>query len=151
MDKKYYLTPVEYTGTKDKWGNRVIKCICDCGNEVLIGVTFFLSGRKKSCGCYPVGRVKDPNAVRRHYLYRTWVSMRNRCYNPKTLSYKNYGGRGISVSDDWNSNFLSFIRDMGDRPEGDYSVDRKDNDGNYCKENCKWSTRSEQAFNRRKI
>jgi hypothetical protein len=80
--------------------------------------------------------------------YLSWVSMRQRCYNKNHCAYKNYGGRGIMVCDEWNNNFGNFFSDMGERPEGK-SLDRIDNDGNYNKENCKWSTQKEQSNNTR--
>lgn len=79
--------------------------------------------------------------------YKIWVSMRQRCNNPNERAYKHYGGRGIKVSEEWND-FDVFQRDMGERPKGT-SIDRIDNDGNYCKENCKWSTKAQQSRNRR--
>jgi hypothetical protein len=80
--------------------------------------------------------------------YRSWVQMKQRCYNPNSYSYKNYGGRGIKVCDRWFNSFSSFIEDMGSRPKG-LSLERKDNDGNYEPNNCKWATKNEQLKNRR--
>ena len=82
-----------------------------------------------------------------HYLYSTWLGMRERCNNQKAESYKNYGARGIKVCTEWD-NFWSFVKDMGDRPEG-HTLDRKDNDKGYSKENCHWATTQEQLDNRR--
>lgn len=78
-------------------------------------------------------------------IYRTWASMKERCNNPNYQYYHRYGGRGIIVCDQWNV-FENFYKDMGDKPEG-LQLDRIDNDGNYCKENCKWSTPKENSNN----
>lgn len=72
--------------------------------------------------------------------YVIWKSMRLRCNNPKTNGYKNYGGRNIKVCDRWNNNFLNFLEDMGKRPFPKAQIDRINNNGNYCKENCEWTT-----------
>jgi hypothetical protein len=81
-------------------------------------------------------------------LYTIWRSMLSRCYNPKDRQYRDYGGRGITVCEEWRYNYKRFYADMAPRPSG-LSIDRKDNNGNYSKENCKWSTRKEQQRNQR--
>lgn len=81
-------------------------------------------------------------------IYRTWRGMRKRCDYPKTNGYANYGGRGITYDPRWAS-FETFLADMGDKPSQRHELDRIDTDGNYCKENCRWVTRSENALNRR--
>lgn len=79
--------------------------------------------------------------------YAIWVKMRQRCKNPNDPKFKDYGARGIKVCSEWDS-FAQFFEDMGEKPDG-LSIDRKDNDKGYSKENCKWSTPLEQANNRR--
>lgn len=80
--------------------------------------------------------------------YHTWVAMINRCQNPNFTKYPDYGGRGITVCGRWQT-FINFLTDMGERPKGK-TLDRIDNDGNYCLKNCRWSTPKEQAANKRK-
>jgi hypothetical protein len=79
--------------------------------------------------------------------YRAWGNMKNRCYNKSFVLYDNYGGRGIKVSDDW-INFQVFFVDVGKAPSIKHSLDRIDVNGDYCKENCKWSTSKEQNNNK---
>ena len=78
--------------------------------------------------------------------YRSWQSMKRRCLSPNAHNYKHYGGRGIKICARWMT-FVNFADDMGERPSG-HTLDRIDNDGMYCPENCKWSTQAEQSRNR---
>lgn len=143
-----------------KGGNKQRKflCRCVCGNKKEILMGSLLSGKTKSCGCLHKenkGREKKHgfrsnkinSAMKR--TYETWRSMRRRCFDKKNKKkYILYGGRGITICKEWDE-FLIFLKDMGERPIGK-TLDRVNNDGNYCKENCRWATPKEQASNRRK-
>jgi hypothetical protein len=81
--------------------------------------------------------------------YKTWGNIRQRCYNPKHISYKYYGAMGVTVCDRWEKSFENFFADMGKRPSRDHSIDRKNPNGNYQPDNCRWATEKEQQNNRR--
>lgn len=124
-------------------------CRCECGTEKLIGSSNLSLGKTKSCGC--LAREVTSSRVRTHGMskgpeYQVWNRMWSRCTNPLVDRYPRYGGRGITVCQEWES-FEIFYNDMGARPSEGHSIGRIDNDGNYCKENCRWETAAEQSSN----
>ena len=128
-------------------------CDCDCGTKgKVLKSSDLRSGNVNSCGC--IRAEKNAKRFRTHGhstdpLYSTWLQMKHRCYNPNMPHYKKYGQRGIKVCDRWRESFEAFKVDMGEKPSPKHSLDRIDNDGDYTPQNCRWSTPSEQMFNRK--
>jgi len=94
-------------------------------------------------------RIKqEKHGLSKSKLYSIWTNIKYRCYNPNQESYKNYGGKGIKMSESWYNSFLTFKNDIGERPDDSYTVERNDVEGDYCKENCRWATMVEQNNNK---
>lgn len=143
------LTVVSFSGSRG--GKRMWRCLCDCGKETLSSAGNLVSGRSSSCGC--AAKEKTIARSTRHGgshspEYAAWRNMLARCECPGSSSYPRYGGAGISVCPEWHS-FEQFLSDLGPRPTSRHSVDRIDNSRGYEPANCRWSTPSQQAGNRK--
>jgi hypothetical protein len=110
---------------------------------------FDLVEKKINLGRVPGPRKKKPSLkTQRQLLYSIWYMIHDRCYNPKNVAFSRYAGKGVSVCQRWTDSFDDFVSDMGERPSMFHSVERRDNSGNYCPENCYWGTPPEQTRNK---
>lgn len=156
------LVVLEKVGAWDKqtWW----KCLCDCGNEKVISGGVLRQGKVKSCGCVylatrsevarkSIAKEKHGDSFSR--LYFVWNDIKSRCNNPNDISFKHYGGRGISVCDEWKNDYIAFKKWSNENgydenaTRGKCTIDRINKDGNYCPENCRWVGMKIQSNNRR--
>lgn len=126
-------------------------CVCACGNTTEASTGNLRSGNTSSCGCWQKERASESNSqhrLTRSPEFNVWAKMRQRCANPNSKDWVNYGGRGILVCPEWKD-FSVFLRDMGKRPSPAHQIERRNNDQGYSLSNCYWATIIQQRNNMR--
>lgn len=149
------LTVIERAG-KDKHGNSLWLCKCDCGNEKIIKGRNLKINHTKSCGCLHselskerVIKINTTHNKTHTRLYTIWGGMKQRCYYPKYAEFHRYGGRGIAMCQEWKTNFQAFYDwAYANGYQEDLTIDRIDNNGNYEPDNCRWVTWEQQRKNK---
>lgn len=127
-------------------------CACDCGGAAIVSSRNLLARTSQSCGCLKAEALRQrsqTHGLRHTPEYTCWRNIRSRCHNQKDKRFSDYGGRGVTVCDRWRKSFENFLADMGRKPSAEYSIERRDVDGNYEPGNCEWALTETQVRNRR--
>ena len=140
-------SPVNNKQNKPLW-----VCKCDCGKYTTTTRRRLINGQTKSCGCYRRELSKEQHTthgMKRTRLYRIWTGIKDRCLNPNSKYWNKYGGRGITVCEDWSSDFVKFHDwSLANGYQDDLTIDRIDNDKGYSPDNCRWTSYLVQENNR---
>lgn len=147
--KKFgYLTVVERVQNA-KNGKARWKCMCDCGNETIVTSTDIMTGHTSSCGCKRYESHNCVHGMNKTDIHTKWVQMRQRCYNKNYVSYAHYGAKGISVCEEWKTDFIEFMNwSYSNGYKEGLSLDRIDNGKGYSPDNCRWVKWEDQSGNR---
>jgi hypothetical protein len=134
-----------------------VNCVCECNKLHTTDFQALKRSKVKSCGC--LNKEVATKNMTKHGLcmkngkktseYVTWIKMKHRCFNINSKDYIHYGGRGITVCEEWKNSFETFLKDIGEKPSIDYSLERIDVNGNYESSNCKWILKKDQPKNTR--
>ncbi len=152
--RKYNRLTVLRFHNKTKSRNSKWVCLCDCGNESSVVGSQLIDGSIKSCGCLRVEKCSVTGSTNKQHgqantkTYHVWESMKARCLNPNNNAFNNYGGRGIAICERWLNSYENFLADMDEAPEK-MTLERKNNELGYYKENCIWASVKTQSNNRR--
>lgn len=151
-DGRPYERPIRDGKRSPHGRQRTALCRCACGVEREIGIQTLKAGQSRHCGCMVpqmIAEQKTTHGMSYTSEHRSWCHMKERCLNPNCKDWPDYGGRGITICDEWRDSFEAFFAYIGPKPDPSYSIDRIDVNGNYEPGNVRWADKWTQARNRR--